>query len=282
MKRWLFLLLVTLLAACQQTQAPDQPDLLATALLQPGAHISLLDPPPAGYTVVDEGGVIQLYRQGQAIWLVAPPLAQLDAETAAWLRSTRALHFPGVAYDVFWIPTSPAEDTLRYAESLGVTPLLEAGQRRDLWRKRGDALRTQNEFEAAIQAYEQALASDAQDGASYAGLGAAFLGLGRDEEAAAALEKAVALLPDDYWAHRLLGSAYLKLLRWPLALDELTQAYILRPQDSHLLLGVALAQGRMGDTTAALRTLQHLVEISDNEDDLADAALLQAEFTSSP
>lgn len=280
MKSLLPFLLVFFLAACASSTAPTHPDPLAFASQQPGAHVSLAPAPPPGFSAVSAPEIFALHRSQQAIWLHAPAGELSASGMEAWLNAAHALHFSNADQDLYWIPPTADADTLSFAESLDITGWLAPEQQQFLWRRRGDTQRQRQDFAAAVQSYQIVLVVDDQDAVAYAGLGAALLGLGRNEEAATALEQASALTPDDYWAHRLLGNAYLKLLRYPLALDELTQAYILRPDDPHLLLGIALAQGRMGDTATALNTLQQLLARSASPQDRADVKKLQAEFSS--
>jgi FkbM family methyltransferase len=73
-----------------------------------------------------------------------------------------------------------------------------------LWRRLGEAISSQQP-ERALQAFTAALARDAGDIAAQRGAGIALLRLGRTGEARQALEKALALRPEDPLTHRTLA-----------------------------------------------------------------------------
>ena len=155
----------------------------------------------------------------------------------------------------------------------------EVAQQASALRARGDDLRVQGAFAEAIAAYEQSLALAPDDAETNAGLGAALLGLGRNEDALPPLQRATELDPQHYWAHRLLGVAYLNLQRYGLAADYLTQAYILDSSDPQLLIGIALALGRSGQRDLALRTLDQFEARTSDPKLLSDANTLRQEFS---
>lgn len=147
------------------------------------------------------------------------------------------------------------------------------------WQLLGHQRRSEGDFEGAIAAYRSALALDPNNVEANAGLGAALLAGGWAEAALEPLQRAADLAPNHFWSHRLLGSAYLSLQRYPLAANELTQAYILKPDDLQILIGIALAQGRSGRRELALRTIGQLRARAADPGLLADAAALEQEFS---
>lgn len=146
------------------------------------------------------------------------------------------------------------------------------------WQRQGHQLRREEAFDDAISAYQNALALDPNNIEANAGLGAALLATGQAEAAIVPLQRATELAPAHFWSHRLLGSAYLGLQRYPLAAAELTQAYVLKPDDLQVLIGIALAQGRSGRRELALRTIVQLRARTTDPDLLAAAEALQREF----
>ena len=222
-----------------------------------------------------------LHDAGQDIWLFMPAAALTAADSdgalAAWLAVQNAIHFPEAG--IYWVPVQTQTDRLSILESRDLVDAVDITQSARLWRLRGDQLRLKNDFEGAISAYLHSLDSAPEDAEANAGLGAAYLGLGRGAEAVPPLQRAVAVDPDHYWAHRLLGNSYLNLQRYTLAADELTQAYLLVPDDPALLAVIALAQGRGGQKELALRTLDQL-EARTAEPSLLDTArTLRQEFS---
>lgn len=147
------------------------------------------------------------------------------------------------------------------------------------WQRLGHQRRLSGDFDGAVTAYQKAIALDPTNIEANAGLGAAYLARGRAEDALEPLQHATELAPNHFWSHRLLGSAYLGLQRYPLAASELTQAYVLNPDDLQILVGVALAQGRSGNRELALRTIDQLRARTTDPRLLSDAEALHQEFS---
>ena len=255
--RFLSLLLLILLAGCA---APAQtPTFFQATASLPGTRLSLVAEAPAGFEQVTLPKVYAYRQQGEDIWLLAPAeaLAEQDEDGSfrTWLQAARAVRFQTEAGDVYWIPQDRDADALAMITAHGLESWADSGQLAGLWTQRGDALRTEQAFDEAITAYDRALALDPNQVEAHVGMGAALLAVGRSEEALQHLLFATQETPDHYWAQRLLGSAYLNLYRYALAVGPLTRAYLLRPDTPDPLIGVALGLGRSGDRDAALRVL---------------------------
>ena len=278
-------MLILLLLACSSSSGQSEEELPLTASLGvSGAHLVYGNNPPQGFQILTETSEIrQLHENGEDVWFYVQvdDLDRLDAEEnlRVWLAVKKALHLSAENASLFWIPADPEVDRLAFAEKTNLTDAIEPIQQAQLWRQRGDQLRIQGSFDAAITAYERSLALNPKEAEPYAGLGAAHMGKGQNETALAAFKTAIELAPDHYWAHRLLGHAYLNLQRYTQAADELTQAYILRPQDSNLLIGIALGQGRSGHSDQAIRTLELLFSSTDDPQLHRDGELLFQEFS---
>jgi len=276
---------ILLILACSSNSGQNEEELPLTAALEfSGIHLAYGKNPPQGFqTLTETRGIRKLHENGEDVWLYvqADDLDRLDAEEnlRVWLAVKEALHLSLDSASLFWIPADPVVDRLAFAEKTNLTDAIEPIQQAQLWRQRGDQLRTQGSFDAAITAYEHSIALNPKEAEPYAGLGAAHMGKGQNETALVALKTAIELAPDHYWAHRLQGHAYLNLQRYTQAADELTQAYILRPQDSNLLIGIALGQGRSGHSDQAIRTLELLFSSTDDPQLLRDGELLFLEFS---
>jgi len=274
-----------ILAACASTsERSEEESLLTSSLNIPGAHLAFADNPPQGFQIITTTSPIyQLHDNGEDIWFYVQTedIANIDANGGlrAWLTAIEALHFPLDQASLFWIPADPLIDRLDFAEKSKLTDAIDPTQQAKLWRHRGDQMRTQGSYGDAITAYLHSTMLNETDPESLAGLGAAYMGQGKNESALVAFQKAIELDPDHYWAHRLLGNAYLNLHRYDLAADELTQAYILNPQDTRLLIGIALGQGRSGHPDTAISTLNQLFERSDDLQLHKDGKLLLQEFS---
>ncbi len=247
----------------------------------PGVHVAWTSDAPAGFEPLTLAQTQAAHKAGQDIWLYAPTTTLSDNSNedspAKWLAAQTVFHFP--ADQLHWIPAQTKTEPLSYLQQHQLLDALDATQRSQLWRSHGDNLRMQNDFMSAIAAYQEALKALPNDVESNAGLGAAYLGLGRASDAVPPLQRAAANGPNHYWAHRLLGTSYLNLQRYALASDELTQAYLLAPDDPSLLPAVALAQGRSGQKDLALRTLSQLEERSTDPTLLDTAKALREEFS---
>jgi tetratricopeptide (TPR) repeat protein len=276
--------ILLLLVACSGSEQTEVVSPLKTSVDLPGVHLAYVDVPPQGFqTITSTSQIYESHEKGEDIWLYARTEDLTNPETAgslpAWLEAIEALQFPQEEGTLFWIPADPQTDLLVFSEKSNLTDAIEPVQQAKLWRYRGDQLRTEGDYDSAIDAYQRAINLDPADPEPYAGLGASYMGKGWNEDAIVLFQKTIELAPDHYWAHRLMGNAYLNLQRYDLAANELTQAYILRPQDAHLLVGVALGQGRSGHPDEALRVLDLLFARTDDPQLLADGELLRQEFS---
>ncbi len=277
----LFFLALFLAVGCQVTENPA--DFFQRIAPLPGVHLSLVENPPAGFQTSDLNLVYAHAHAGDSIWLLAPQesLEQLDAngEFRAWLRSLQAIHFHTPRGDVYWIPQHKGEDRLAFIQIHGLTPWADAAMMADLWWKKGEQARAGQQFQEAITAYETSLRWDPDKIETHVGLAAALLGRGRNEEALQHLLWAAARHPDDYWTQRLLGQAYLNLHRYALAIGPLTRAYLLRPDISDILIGIALALGRGGQREMALQVLRQAEERIDDPRQEQAIQALREEFS---
>jgi tetratricopeptide (TPR) repeat protein len=278
-----FSLLATILflTGCQSAQ-PESPTFVEATLDLPGERIYLAQALPEAFEAALKQ-VYQAHQAGEDVWLFASEdvLGPMDplGDFRAWLWATRPLLFQSEAGPVYFIPADSEMDRLAFVLDQHLEKWADEAQLSRLWQARGDDLRSERDFEAAIEAYEQALALAPDFSDAYVGLGAALLGLGRSEEALDALLQAAALAPDDYWTQRLLGNAYLNLQRYALAEAPLTRAYLLRPEQPHILIGVALALGRSGRPEQALRVLDEAAQRIDDPKLLGDIQALRKEFS---
>ncbi len=276
---------LVLFTACVSTrETPQEISLLDLSNDLPGTHLAFGENSPQGYqSLVSTDEIFGSHDSGEDIWFYtrSDDLAKLDqgGGLQAWLVAIDALQFPLDQASLFWIPAYPETDRLAFAEDHELTDAIDPTQQARLWRRQGDQLRTEGSFDASIAAYQRSLAISQSDPEAFAGLGAAYMGQGKNEAAISAFQKALELSPNHYWSHRLLGNAYLNLQRYALAADELTQAFMLNPQDTHLLLGIALGQGRSGDKEQALRTLEMLFSRTEDLQQRTDAELLHQEFS---
>ena len=279
--RFLLILPLLFLAACASPE--KNPSFFEATASLPGARLSLVEGAPSGYVLTPLPRVYFHRQQGEDIWLLAPAetLAALDEDGSfrAWLRAARAVRFHSDAGDVYWVPIDRDADALAMILDHDLAVWADPHQLAGLWTRRGDALRTDRAFDEAIEAYAQALSLNPNLVEAHVGMGAALLAVGRAEEALQHLLFATREAPDHYWAQRLLGSAYLKLYRYALAVGPLTRAYLLRPDAPDPLIGAALGLGRSGRRDAALRVLDKAEMKIDDPRQLQAIWALREEFS---
>ena len=279
---FLFAVLAALFLAGCAGQEETPAFFQATASL-PGVRLALVKDAPPGYETTPITGVYFHRHQGEDIWLLAPEdaLAAQDGDGSfrAWLRAARRMRFRTDAGDVYWIPADGNEDTLGMILDHGLTAWADPDLLAELWVQRGRVLRQEQAFEDAVAAYEEALSLNPNLVEAHVGMGAALLALGRTEEALQHLLFATREAPEHYWAQRLLGSAYLKLYRYALAVGPLTRAYLLWPENPDPLIGVALGLGRSGQRDAALRVLDKAEARIDDPGQLQAIRALREEFS---
>ncbi len=280
---WLLFLTLFLLTAC--ASPAEEPDFFQATASLPGARLSLAADAPAGFDAATIPNVYFHRKQGEAIWLFAPEaiLAAQDDDGSfrAWLRAARAVRFQTDGGDVYWIPQDRDADALGMITEHGLEAWADPVQLAALWTRRGDALRNEQAFDDAIQAYDRALSLNPDQVDAHVGMGAALLAVGRAEEALQHLLLAVAEAPEHYWAQRLLGNAYLHLYRYALAVGPLTHAYLLRPETPDPLIGAALGLGRSGQPEKALLVLDKAAGLVDDPAQQQAIQALREEFTRS-
>ncbi len=297
-----FLLAAVLFAGCQSPQPPS-PDFAAAMADIPGVRLALDADCPDDFRPAGVGDVYQAHWDGADIWLCATDETLHTADNGAdfmpWMQSARALHFHAKDNDIWFVSAQAGDKTISYqlqdntiatrvvpgvnlldfVLSHQLEPWLDASQLAQLWKDRGDKLRSEQHFQEAIQAYKNAVASNPDFADAYVGLGAAQLGLGDNEGALASLLQAASLAPENYWAQRLLGNVYLNLRRYELAVAPLTRAYELNPDEPQVLIGVALALGRSGHREQALQVLDRAASLLSDPRQMKYIRALQEEFS---
>ena len=302
---WIIMLLLTvaLLAGCRSTQ--PQPTSFDTAIADiPGVRLALDADCPDDFRPAGVGDVYQAHWDGENIWLCASTktlqMADNGQDFMPWMQSVRALRFSANGNDIWFVPAQagnkridtvdendrivttvvPGMDLLSFLLDHHLEKWVDQEQLAQLWKNRGDDLRLENHFQEAIEAYENAVTLNPDFADAYVGLGAAQLGMGDNKGALDSLLRATALSPENYWAQRLLGNVYLNLRRYELAIAPLTRAYELKPDESQVLIGVALALGRSGHREQALQVLDRAASLLSDPQQMKSIQTLREEFSS--
>ena len=140
------------------------------------------------------------------------------------------------------LPPPPEQPELAEAE----TPIPPAEKTAEDWIEEGWAHARLGNDEAALAAFEQAIALDPNSGLAYFGKGDSLRMLNRPEEALEALDRSIKLNPNDAPPYRRKGYVLKYLERYEEALPVLQRAIALDPDYAHAYVG-------LGDTLMALK-----------------------------
>jgi len=135
------------------------------------------------------------------------------------------------------------------------------------WNNLGQVHERSGRFEAAEQAFSEAVRQDPEYPRARANLGIALQRLGRIDEALEAYGAALHLEPGiaATWSNR--GSAYLALGRWDEARDDYLAALRLAPRSASAHYGVGVALANVGAWDAAAEHLEEALRLDrDNAD----------------
>ena len=129
---------------------------------------------------------------------------------------------------------------------------------------RGINLSEQDEFEAAIAAYTQAIKLDPNNALAYYNRGLAFYHL-RDQTAALAdFNQTIRLRPDVAIPYRKRGLVLLYLKNYEAAIADFSEAAKITPEDPHVYLGKAAANLLQGKISEAIPDLDRAIELDNN------------------
>jgi tetratricopeptide (TPR) repeat protein len=254
---FLSLLLVLLLGGCQRPAAEDQDfyDIVSTL---PGVRLSLSQPPSPVFKQVGLDRVTLVHENGGDIWLLAPDdaLDRLDnsGEFRAWLKENSPVSFHVGDTPVYYIPGGQ-RNVFDIVLSHKLDDWADAKSMARLWAQQGESLMESGRTQAAIDAYQKALALDGSQMDANVGMGQVLL---KENNLDAAIDAFNTALLSDPWnvqALKGLGQAYFYQHRYDLAVDPLTRAYLLQPDDPKVLLPVALGLAAQGQKQEALKVL---------------------------
>ncbi|MCB1022144.1 MAG: tetratricopeptide repeat protein [Acidobacteria bacterium] len=140
---------------------------------------------------------------------------------------------------------------------------------------RGDALTAQGRFREAIQVFNTALESNPRSEEAYAGLGKAYEEMGAraadpeekhkmQEQAEAALRKAVSLRSNDWVTYKRLALFYYSIGRFDDAAKQYEIVTELAPDNAHAFANLGVIKHLSGDDVAAERYLRKTLELDPN------------------
>ena len=264
----LLALLLIVLSGCQISDRGEENFFAAMETL-PGVRLSLSSQPPKAFKSVAWDRVIIVNENGGTIWLFVPA-EMLNREEYAgrilpWLESNEAIPFLVGDDRVFLIPAQ-GTDALPVIISAHLESWMDEDGLSLLWKTHGDVLRENGNIDESIAAYSRATSLNPSFLDAYLSLGEAFLIKGDRESAYSSFSSALSIDPYNYSALRKLGTISVDLHRSILAVQPLTKAYILKPEETGTLLFIALALGESGRREDALRVLDEAeTKITDEE-----------------
>lgn len=164
---------------------------------------------------------------------------------------------------------NPDVDSLARAEIMFNAVLaIEPGSSTALAGLGNIALRNQ-QYQAAKDFFDQAIAADADNTAAYSGLAAAYSAMGMTDEAVQSFETALAANPQNLQARYALGLLYAELDNYQAAVPHLEAILEVRPEYSNLRLTLANAYAELGQYGSAADNAIIVLEARDNDPDLA-------------
>src|SRR5439155_9157450 len=134
-----------------------------------------------------------------------------------------------------------------------------------LYNELGEFLFSQQQYEAALEAYTNATLHDLQNAQFHLNKGNALYKLERYEEALVAYEEAIQLISNDFSGYKNRGDALFKLGRYQEALDSYAHAIQLSPSNYHLHKRKGDILVRLGNFVEALSSYEEAMRY--NPDD---------------
>jgi len=180
-----------------------------------------------------------------------------DAETVGQL--TEALRGNYAEY-LTW-SQSQRLDRIRDIQGILEEDQQTPNQQASLWWEKGNILAADQNYEAAIASYEQAVAIKPDYDAAWNNRGVALSALGRKEEAIASYEQAVAIKPDDHEAWFKRGNALYNLGRKEEAIASYEQAVAIKPDKHEAWYNRGVALSALGRNEEAIASYEQAVAI---------------------
>lgn len=131
----------------------------------------------------------------------------------------------------------------------------------ELWRLKARDAYYQKKWQDTINAYGKVLEFQADWAEAYGAIGEGLFSLNRSQESMAALQRAVALDPENGYAHELLGKLYQDAGKQDEAIVEFEAAHRLRPGDREAIYRLYRIYNSKGDKTNGARLQKELEDL---------------------
>ncbi len=154
-------------------------------------------------------------------------------------------------------PTSTVIQAPRY---LGVSGEQLPKSRRE-WLLEGNAQYQKQDYQRALECYEQAIQLEPNHANSYQSKGNALRGLGQASSALAAYERAIGLSPKQAMYHAGKGWALVDLHEYDKALQAFEEALNCSPRLLYAHIGKGTAYGELGDHQKSLEAFERAIEL---------------------
>jgi tetratricopeptide (TPR) repeat protein len=187
-------------------------------------------------------------------------------------------HLPGARYNYALVLARAG----KYAESEEQVDILRADKQvkesvLDLWRLKARDVYYQKKWQETVDAYSKVLDYQPNWPEAYFARGEAFYDLNLPQKSMPELERAVALDPEKFTAHELLGKLYQDAGRQQEAIAQLEEAHRLQPNEREAIYRLYRIYLHNGDTTNSSRLqmeLQNSVARDKAESDRAPQAAI--------
>jgi tetratricopeptide (TPR) repeat protein len=130
----------------------------------------------------------------------------------------------------------------------------------------GQLLISENKYEEALKAFNQALEINPKDDYTLSMKGIALGNLGKYEGALEAFNQALEINPKNYYATSRKGVALINLSKYEEALEAFNQAFEINPKDDYILSRKGIALGNLGQHEEALEAFNQALEINPKDD----------------
>ena len=134
--------------------------------------------------------------------------------------------------------------------------------------EKGQEAYSSGRYEAAVEAYKEAIQLNPDNAEAHNGLGVAYAALDRYEDAIEAHKEAVRLGRRYATSHSLLGSAYAGLGRYEEAIEAHKEAIRLEPYDAMVFYFQGMSLGLLGHPEKAVVPLKMAVLLAPNNADM--------------
>jgi tetratricopeptide (TPR) repeat protein len=125
----------------------------------------------------------------------------------------------------------------------------------------GARLSIKGKYEAALDYFRQATEANPDDPHAWSGLGSCYIGLNQPDHAIEALNRSIAVAPEDAAGHLMLAMYYKELGQFGRQIESLSQILRIDPENMGAHMDMADAYGRLGQTAKQIETYRQILKL---------------------